>query len=180
MAKSRTGLHALVLAPWALLTAAMPLVLPAVAATWASDAAAQDQPLGTQLAQLQFRDIDVDHNGLATADEFTAYGDLTMVSMDSDGSGDLSEQEFTSWGFGMHNLADATGTRQGYDTALRVIFDYWDHDNDAEISAGELSDASMSSFAYADTSGDVMLDEAEFSDNFLLNIALRNALAAAP
>ncbi len=132
------------------------------------------------LAHLQFRDIDADHDGLATGDEFTAYSDLVLVSMDSDGSGDLSEQEFTSWGFGMQNLADAAGTRQGYDTALRVIFDYWDHDNDAAISAGELSDASMSSFAYADTSGDAMLDEAEFTDNFLLNIALRNALTAAP
>ena len=180
MEKSRAGLRALAPAPWALLGAVIPLVMAAAWATWASEAAAQDRPLGTQLTQLQFRDIDADHNGLATAVEFTAYGDLSMVSMDSDGSGDLSEQEFISWGFGMHTLADATGTRQGYDTALRVIFDYWDHDNDAEISAGELSDASMSSFAYADISGDAMLDEAEFRDNFLLNIALRSALTAAP
>ena len=132
------------------------------------------------LAHLQFGDIDTDRDGLATGDEFTAYSDLVMVSMDSDGSGDLSEQEFTSWGFGMQNLADAAGTRQGYNTALRVIFDYWDHDNDAAISAAELSGASMSSFAYADTSGDAMLDEAEFRDNVLLNIALRTALTGSP
>jgi hypothetical protein len=132
------------------------------------------------LAHLQFRDIDADHDGLATADEFTAYSDLVLVSMDSDGSGDLREQEFTSWGFGMQNLADAAGTRQGYDTALRVIFDYWDRDNDAAISAAELSDASMSSFAHADTGGDAMLDEAEFRDNVLLNIALRTALTGSP
>ena len=132
------------------------------------------------LAHLQFGDIDTDDDGLATADEFTAYSDFVMISMDSDRSGDLSEQEFTSWGFGMQNLADAAGTRLGYDTALRLIFDYLDHDNDAAISADELSEASMNSFAYADTSGDVMLDEAEFRDNFLLNIALRTALTAAP
>jgi Ca2+-binding EF-hand superfamily protein len=132
------------------------------------------------LAHLQFRDIDADHDGQASSDEFSAYSDLVLVSMDSDGSGDLSEQEFTSWGFGMQNLADAAGTRQGYDTALRVIFDYWDRDNDAAISAAERSDASMSSFAYADTSGDAMLNEAEFRDNVLLNIALRTALTTAP
>ena len=112
MEKSRTGLRALVPAPWALLGAGAPLAMGA-AVMWASAVAAQDQPLGTQLAQLQFRDIDADHNGLATADEFSAYGDLAMASMDSDDSGDLSEQEFISWVFGMHTLADATGTRQG-------------------------------------------------------------------
>jgi Ca2+-binding EF-hand superfamily protein len=151
-------------------------------ADMASDATAAEAPMAAMmaacegnpgltaadaLAQLQFRDIDSNDDGLTTSDEFTAYSDLVMVSMDSDGNGDLSEQEFTSWGFGMQNLADAAGTRQGYDTALRVIFDYWDHDNDAAISAAELGDASMSSFAYADTSGDAMLDEAEFRDNVL-------------
>jgi Ca2+-binding EF-hand superfamily protein len=132
------------------------------------------------LARQQFLDIDGDRDGLATADEFASYADLVMVSMDSDESGDLAEEEFTSWGFGMQNLADAAGTRQGYDTALRVVFDYWDRDNDAAISKGELVAASMSSFAYADTSGDRMLDGAEFADNFLLNIVLRTALTVAP
>ncbi len=152
----------------------------AMAAAWAAAAAAQDISPAEELARQQFRDIDADHDGLATAGEFASYADLVMVSMDSDESGDLTEQEFTSWGFGMQNLADAAGTRQGYDTALRVVFDYWDRDNDAAISTGELSGASVSSFAYADTSGDLMLDQAEFTDNFLLNIVLRTALTATP
>ena len=74
-------------------------------------AAAQDPQPGQALANRQSADVDVDADGdgRLTADEFAAYGDLVFVSMDSEESGGLAEQEFTSWGFGMQNPANEAG-----------------------------------------------------------------------
>jgi Ca2+-binding EF-hand superfamily protein len=146
----------------------------------ASWAAAQDLRPDQRLAERQFADIDQDDDGRLTPEEFAAYGDLVFVSMDSDESGSLDEPEFLGWGFGMQNLADAAGTRQGYDTALRLVFDLWDRDNDGAVLLDEQRDAQGMAFAFADADEDGGLGQAEFADNYVLNIALRTALSAAP
>lgn len=143
-----------------------------------SSAAAQDLRPERRLAELQFADIDEDDDGRLTAAEFMAYGDLVFVSMDSDKSRGLSEREFLDWGFGMHNVVDEAGVRQGDDTAVRVVFDLWDRDNDGAIDAPEQRDAHRMALGFADADADGRLDPAEFADNFILNIALRSALSA--
>ncbi len=123
------------------------------AAACGSWAAAQELRPDQALAARQFTDIDADQDGRLTVEEFAAYSDLVFVSMDSDESQDLSEQEFLGWGFGMQNLADDAGARQGYDTAVRVVFDLWDRNNDGAIGADEQRDGQSMAFEFADADG---------------------------
>ncbi len=131
----------------------IPTFLTVAAVTTSSWATAQELRPDQALAAQQFADIDADQDGRLTVEEFAAYSELVFVSMDSDESQDLSEQEFLGWGFGMQNLADEAGARQGYDTAVRVVFDLWDRDNDGAIGADEQRDGQSMAFEFADADG---------------------------
>jgi Ca2+-binding EF-hand superfamily protein len=146
----------------------------------AAPAMAQDPSQGRDLAALSFVDSDRDGDARLTPEELEAQSDRVFVSMDSDEGGTLSEQEFLSWGFGMSNLADESGTRQSHDTALRIVFDLWDRDNDGAVTEAEQSEGIASSFAYADLDADGALAEDEFLQGFIVNLGMRNALSAAP
>jgi Ca2+-binding EF-hand superfamily protein len=141
-------------------------------------AAAQDLSTGRSLAAQTFFDSDADGDARLTAEELEAHSGLVFVSMDADEGGTLSEQEFLSWGFGMSNLADEGGTRQSHDTALRMVFDLWDRDNDAAVTEAEQSEGVATSFAYADLDADGALTEEEFLQGFIVNLGMRNALSA--
>ncbi len=148
------------------------------ALTLAWQAAAQDLSSGRALAAQTFADSDADGDGRLMPEELQAHSGLVFVSMDSDEGGTLSEQEFLSWGFGMSNLADLSGTRQSHDTALRMVFDLWDRDNDSLVTEAEQSEGVATSFDYADLDADGALTEEEFLQGFIVNLGMRNALSA--
>ena len=134
---------------------------------------------GKQLARLGFMGADANSDGILTAPEMQTMGRDIFVSMDGDEDESLSVEEFSSWGFGMRNIAEETGRVQAYDTALKIVFGLWDRNKDNAVSALEHRQAVSFDMMRADLNQDGQLTESEFLGSFILNVALRAALKPA-
>lgn len=142
-------------------------------------ALAQDDPEWRALAVAGFSIVDADGDGSATLAEQMAATAAIQASMDTDGDGALSEGEFTSWGFGMANLAEARGTLALYEAGLRTLFDLWDRDDDGRLSPAEHEHAAAQGFADADRDGDGRMSEGEYAGGFVYNVVSRQAVRVA-
>ena len=81
---------------------------------------------GRRLATLAFKSVDENQDGYASLEEQMRQAENFFVSMDADDNGILSWQEFSTWGFGMEDVAQESGREQAYETARKVVFDLWD------------------------------------------------------
>lgn len=119
---------------------------------------------------------DADADGRITPAEMRAVASALFPSIDADGSGAILRDEFLGWEFGLQDMAAFRDRAQGYEAAMGMAFDLFDRDGDHGIDAAELERGMDAASAYADRNGDGAMDRAEFRQNFVINVALRNAL----
>ncbi len=143
-------------------------------------AALSEENEGRQLAELAFKSIDGADRGFIDLGGYTNFGTDVFVSMDGDDSGKISLAEFMGWGYGMQPLAEKRDRADAYETALRVVFAFWDRNGDNQISKTEHRQSLISDFRRADTDNDAVLTEAEFLSGFSVMVALRAAINPAP
>lgn len=154
----------------ALLAAAMIIAL-------APAAHAEESSPGRDLAETAFMGLDQGDRGYLDMGQVSNFGGDVFVSMDADESGRIDLDEFRAWDFGMRQIAEERGAEESYDAALRVVHAVWDRDGDGEITRSEHRQAVLFDFQRADTNNDAVLDKDEFLGGFLINIAIRAALA---
>lgn len=148
--------------------------------TAGAPAFAQEAGEGRRLAELAFSSLDTAGRGYIDQGEFSNFGGDVFVSMDFDENGSLSLSEFLSWDYGMEPLARKAGRLQAYETALRVVFAFWDRDGDGAISRTEHRQSLSVDFQRADTDNDAVLTSEEFTGGFSVMVALRAAINPAP
>ena len=158
-----------------------PLALSLIAAMAVSaPALAEDKSEGRRLAELAFQSLDTKERGYIDLGEFMGFGDDVFVSMDNNEDGKISLGEFLDWDYGMRPVAVEAGREDAYETALRVVFAFWDRDGDGVISKTDHRQALQSDFRRADANNDALLDEKEFTGGFSVMVALRAAINPAP
>ncbi len=149
------------------------------ALTTQTAAYAQESP-GRDLAKLAFSSVDSAERGYIDLGEFSAFGADVFFSMDYDENNKLSLDEFLSWDFGMSQVAEDAGRAEAYETALRVVFAFWDRNGDNQISKTEHRQSLVADFNRADTDNNAVLSEAEFLGGFSVNVAARAAINPPP
>ena len=162
----------------AIRTYALPLMLAATSMV-PTTTSAEETP-GYQLAKTAFASIDRADRGFIDHGEYSGYGNDVFVSMDSDENNKLSLAEFLSWDYGMRPIAQEHGREDAYETALRVVFAFWDRDGDGQITPREQRLSLDADFRRADADNDALLTEDEFLLGFTVMIALRAAIDPAP
>lgn len=131
---------------------------------------------GRDLANYAFETIDVSENGMIDMGESHIYGEGVFSGMDADGNARVSETEFLAWGYGFQNLAADIDKELVYRTALRVVFSFWDRNQNGEISRTEQRVATNRDFRRADVNGDALMSKEEFFGGFSIMMAIRVAL----
>ncbi len=154
----------------ACLTAALAVAAPAIAA----------DSEGRELAETLFDGIDDTNRGYLDQGQFRNFGKDVFVSMDTDEDRQLTLKEFMSWDYGMRLIAEEKGREEAYETALRVIFSFWDRDGDGTIAAVEQNRSLGNDFRRADLDEDALLTKEEFLNGFSVMVALRAAINPAP
>lgn len=135
---------------------------------------------GRRLAELAFQSVDGTDRGFIDQGEFTNFGGDVFVSMDADESKSLSLNEYLSWGYGMELVAEDAGRAEAYETAMRVVFAFWDRDGDGEITRTEHRKSLMADFRRADLDDDAILTKEEFTTGFSVLVAARAAINPPP
>lgn len=148
----------------------------AMAMAVAMPAGAEEQPDGRALALLSFEALDKAEKGyLDQGDMEVARRDI-FASMDADDSNRLEQSEFLNWGYGFQTIAEDEGKKLAYDTALKVVFSFWDRDGDGQITPTEHRKAVMADFNRADLNANAVLEKSEFLGSFSVFVAIRAAL----
>ena len=99
-----------------------------------------------------------------------------FFSQDWDESGKVELDEFLAWDFGYTNQADAQGKRLAYDTALKVVFSFWDTSGNGALTELEHRDAMTADIKRADRNRDGVLERDEFVQGYSVLVAIRAAL----
>lgn len=154
------------------------IVATAIVATPAL-AQSSDEPEPRQLAGLVFGSVDADGDELATYSEMLDFSEQIVFAADTNADGAMSLEEFSTWDFGMQNIARERGREDAMASTIRFVHDLWDRDNDRLISKQELERGIIASMDYADLDGDRTLTRTEFLDGFVTNIAYRSSLVDA-
>lgn len=137
----------------------------------------QQSNVGRELAELGFTSADVHDRGFLDMGDFLDFGDNVFVSMDYDENNKISLEEFMAWDYGLRPLSVERGLEQAYDTALKVVFSFWDRNGDGQISRTEHRRSLIRDFQRADLDSSATLDKPEFFGGFSIMVALRAALA---
>ena len=152
-------------------TCALLLALPTV-----SFAQSDASTPGRALAELIYGSIEDNPEGAADMGEFIKFGQDIFVSMDWDDSGAIDLKEFTEWDFGFNVIAEEQARERAYETAQKVLFAFWDHDGNQEISRREYHKSMVWDFRRADMDDDALLTRDEFLNGYVINVAYRAAL----
>ena len=131
---------------------------------------------GKELAELVFESIDGAGRGYVDMGEFTNFGGDVFYSMDQDEDGKVSLDEFMAWSFGHSVIAEEEGRSLAYETAMRVVFAFWDRNGDGELTRTEHRQSLVTDFRRADLDNNMTIDKDEFLNGFSMNIAARAAL----
>ena len=135
---------------------------------------------GRNLAKLAFKSVDSAERGFIDQAEFINFGGDIFYSMDYDDNDMLSLKEFLSWGFGLEQVAAAAGRADAFDTAMRVVFAFWDLNGNGQINRTEYRRSLNTDFHRADANNDAVLSEEEFLSGFSVNVAARAAINPPP
>lgn len=152
------------------------LVLAACLPLLATVAMAEEQTEGRHLAELSFASIDDTGRGYVDMGQMEQTRQDIFVSMDADDSGKLTEDEMLAWGYGFQTVAEDENKQRAYETAMKIVFAFWDRDGNGEITEGEHRRAIIADIQRADLNGDAVLDKSEFFNGFSVMVATRIAL----
>jgi Ca2+-binding EF-hand superfamily protein len=100
--------------------------------------------------------------------------------MDIDQDLKLTLGEFLSFDVGMKPIAEKLGRLDSHETAMRVVFAFWDRNGDGQVSNSEMSRSLSYDFQRADLNDDARLTQGEFVTGFTIMVALRAAINPAP
>ncbi len=153
---------------------ALAAALSMVAGASAADSASE----GRELAQLAFSSVDQHGNGYVNLGDMETYRDLVFVSMDGDEDERITLDEFLAWDFGFAPLAEDRDRFVAYETAMKVVFVFWDRNGDGAVTPAEHRHAIVADFRRADLDDDALLTEAEFTNGFSVIAALRAAVGS--
>ncbi|MEM9795211.1 MAG: EF-hand domain-containing protein [Pseudomonadota bacterium] len=155
-----------------------PLALLAATLLFAAPAAGQirHHDAGAAMVQSLAAAMDANSDGAISLEELTETSALIFEKIDADSSGSLTFEEMTDWEFGLAEMAEFRGRGQAYDAAMGVVFDMFDRDNSGQVDGTEHSEAITRAAQYADTDNDGAMSFDEFYSNFIVNVALRNAM----
>ena len=154
-------------------------VIPALAAGFlaiAGAATAAQASEERELAQVAFSAVDRHGNGYVNLGDMEAYRELVFVSMDGDDDERITLDEFMAWDIGFSVLAEDRDRLVAYETAMKVVFSFWDRDGDGAVSPTEHRHAIIADFRRADLDDDALLTEPEFLAGFSVIAALRAAV----
>ena len=132
---------------------------------------------GKELAELVFESIDTAGRGYFDMGEFTNMGEDVFYSMDQDESGKVTLDEFMAWSFGASVIAEEKDRELAYETAMRVVFAFWDRNGDGALTRTEHRQSLVTDFQRADLNNDMTIDKDEYLNGFSVNIAQRAAIA---
>lgn len=141
---------------------------------------AEEPNEGRRLAEMAFAGIDTSGRGYIDMSEYLRFGADVFVSMDQDESESIDLAEFMDWDFGMAFVAEDRDAVQAYETALRVVFAFWDRNGDGQITSAEHGQSLVLDYQRADTDRDGELTQDEFLSGFSIMVALRAALNPEP
>jgi len=141
---------------------------------------AQEQTAGRELAQQTFANIAGSDRGWIDQGGFANFGGGVFAAMDYDGDNKLSLSEFMVFDTGMRDIAEEAGRLENHDTAMRVVFAFWDRDGDGLVSKSEHTRSLSYDFRRADINDDARLEMEEFTNGFTVMVALRAAINPAP
>ncbi len=151
------------------------LMLVAVMGT-TSLAMAQNEPEGKILANNSFDAVDINSKGYLTYADIEFFRQQVFVSMDANENNAIELEEFLSWDFGFELAATEVNRLSAYKTALKVVFNFWDRNNDGRISLTEHRKAIVADFERADIDNNVVLERAEYVQGFSILAAIRAAI----
>lgn len=154
------------------------LALAAGLMTLAGGAAADSASEGHDLALSAFSSVDRHGNGYVNLGDMEAYRELVFVSMDGNDDQRITLDEFLAWDFGFVPLAEDRDRRLAFETAMKVVFVFWDRNGDGAVTVTEHRHAIMADFRRADLNDDALLDEAEFTNGFSVIAAARVAVGS--
>lgn len=132
------------------------------AALVATGASAQEIPEGRAMAEATFKSMDTSGRGFVDMGQMLNAREDVFVSMDTDENGSLSYDEFSSWGFGFQQIAEETGRVNAYNTALKILFAFYDLNGDDRLSRTEMRKSVQREFARADMNNNALLEADEF------------------
>lgn len=146
----------------------------------ASSAFAEEKTEGRLLAELAFDSVDSEGRDFIDMGEFTNFGMSVFAGMDYDDNDKITLKEFMAWDIGMKPIAEQAGRIAAYETALRVVFAFWDRNGDGDISKTEHRQSMASDFRRADGDKNAILTKEEFTTGYSVMIAMRAAINPAP
>ncbi|MCY6383354.1 hypothetical protein [Hoeflea prorocentri] len=152
------------------------LACTALVATLIAPAAAEEQPEGRLLAELTFESADRHGKGYLHQGDMEAIRADIFESIDANDNGGMELAEFLGWGFGFQNIAEDENRKLAYDTALKVVFSFWDRNGDGKITQSEHRRSLLADFDRADVNGNAILEKSEFLGGFSVLVAIRAAL----
>ena len=144
-----------------------------------STAFAQDGE-GRRLSELVFEQIAGSPNGFLDQGGFTNHGEDVFAAMDYDQNNKVSLGEFLIFDTGMRAVAEEKGRLDSHETAMRVVFAFWDRNGDGSLGKSEMTRSLAYDFQRADQNDDARLDREEFLNGFTIMVALRAAINPAP
>ena len=130
---------------------------------------------GHVTAKLTFASIDQHSKGYIHQGDLEIFRDSVFAGMDKNEDGAVTYPEFRSWDPGFSYLAEEKGKVENYNTAIRVVFAFWDRDGDGKISTAEMRHAMNADMRRADLNDDAVLTEDEFLKGFTIIVAVRAA-----
>lgn len=146
----------------------------------ASSAFAEEKTEGRLLAELAFDSVDSEGRDFIDMGEFTNFGMSVFAGMDYDDNDKITLKELMDWDIGMKPIAEQAGRIAAYETALRVVFAFWDRNGDGDISKTEHRQSMASDFRRADGDSNAILTKEEFTTGYSVMIAMRAAINPAP
>lgn len=137
---------------------------------------AQQKSAGRALAELTFQMVDEKQKGFVDQGDMELLRSQIFTSADADENQSISLEEFLVWDFGFANIVAEQGKEQAYNSALRVVFSFWDRDGDGGISQTEHRKAMIADFNRADLDDNAVLNEKEFLSGLSILVAVRAVL----
>ena len=121
-----------------------------------------------ELARTVYKGVDQNNRGFIDLEQVHELRNDIFVSIDSDDSNSIELEEFSSWSFGMREIAEDAGRLDEYMAALKLVFAIWDRDGNGRIGTTEYRKATLLDFMRADTNGNERISEDEFIDGFIM------------